>query len=96
MKRLIAAGLITAALVVPPAASAFAASNPSGTGQPNQSCQAQPSSPGSASTAPGSAFNTSGTAQFVYANPGSKGGTSSGNSHVVAQYDVACYQVSQH
>jgi hypothetical protein len=30
MKRLIAAGLITAALVVPPAASAFAAPNPSG------------------------------------------------------------------
>jgi hypothetical protein len=94
MKRLIAAGLITAALVVPPAASAFAASTGTA-GQPNQSCQAQPLSPGSANTAPGSAFNTSGTAQFVYANPGSTGGTSSSNSHVVAQYDVACFQVSQ-
>jgi len=30
----------------------------------------------------------------VYANPTSQGGTSSGNTHVVSQYDVACYQQS--
>jgi hypothetical protein len=98
MKRLIAAGLITAALVVPPAASAFAASNPSGTGQPSQTCLSStaPSEPGNAGSASGSAFNENGgTAGSVYANPGSQGGTSSGNSHVVAQYDVACFQVSQ-
>ena len=42
----------------------------------------------------GSAFNENGVAGTVYANPTSQGGTSSGNSHVVSQYDVACYQQS--
>ncbi len=68
--------------------------NPSGTGQPSQSCQSQPSSPGSASSAPGSAFNE---------NPGGTAGTkyagnqpqNSKNPNSVAQYDVACYQVSK-
>ena len=50
--------------------------------------------PGRSATAPGSAINPNGTAQAVYANPTSQGGTSSGNTHVVSQYDVACYQQS--
>jgi len=50
--------------------------------------------PGKAASAPGSAFNDTrpGTASTRYANPTSQGGISSGNSHVVAQYDVACFQ----
>lgn len=80
---------------------AVAAGNPSGTGQPSQTCLSTtaPTEPGQASTAPGSAFNENpgGTAGAVYANPGSQGGMSSGgNTHVVSQYDVACFQVSQH
>jgi hypothetical protein len=31
----------------------------------------------------------------VYANPDSKGGLSSGNSHVVSQYYVAAFEFSQ-
>ena len=96
MKRLIAAGLITAALVVPPAASALAAGNPSGTGQPSQTCLSSkaPNEPGNASTAPGSAFNENGgTAGSVYAGQQPQ---NSKNSNSVSQYDVACYQVSQH
>jgi hypothetical protein len=66
------------------------------TGQPSQSCQntTPPAFPGNTANAPGSAFN--GTAGNVYANPDSQGGLSSGNSHVVAQYDVACFQQTQH
>jgi hypothetical protein len=66
------------------------------TGQPSQSCQntAPPASPGNTGTAPGSAFN--GSAGSVYANPDSQGGAASGNSHVVAQYDVACFQQTHH
>ena len=66
------------------------------TGQPSQSCGATtpPAFPGNTGSAPGSAFN--GTAGNVYANPTSQGGLSSGNSHVVAQYDVACFQQTQH
>jgi len=60
---------------------AFAAANPSGTGQPSQSCEEQPLGP------PG--FDTSGFAhaQTVYANVD--------GTHRVSQYDVACYQLSQ-
>ena len=63
--------------------------SPTGTGQPTQDCaDSQPGPPG---------FNSPGfaTAEGVYANPGSQGGTASGNGHVVSQYDVACYHVSQ-
>ena len=66
------------------------------TGQPSQSCQntMPPAFPGNTGTAPGSAFN--GTAGSVYANPTSQGGVSSGNPQVVSQYDVACFQQTQH
>ena len=61
---------------------ALAAVNPAGTGQPGQSCEQQPSHP------PG--FDSAGFhhAQTVYANVD--------GTHMVSQYDVACYQVSQH
>src|SRR5438477_11493110 len=62
------------------------------TGQPNQSCEVTMVTPGNAVSARGSAFNPKGVAGAVYANPTSRGGISSGNSHVVAQYDVACFQ----
>lgn len=97
MKRLIAVALVTGSLAFPSAA-AFAANphTPGTTGQPSQSCQATTPAafPGHTSTSPGSAFN--GSAGTVYANPTSQGGISSGlNSHVAAQYDVACFQQTQ-
>ena len=97
MNRLIAVSVIVAALAVP-AVPVFAAAT--GTiGQPDQSCLSStaPNEPGNAASARGSAFNENGgIAGSVYANPTSQGGTSSGNTHVVAQYDVACFQVSPH
>jgi hypothetical protein len=59
-------------------------------GQPNVSC-------GDVSASP-NGFLTAGFlhAALVYANPGSTGGVASGNTHVVAQYDVACIQLSRH
>jgi hypothetical protein len=80
-----------------------AAANPPGTGQPSQSCLSDtaPSEPGNAASAPGSAFNEpsdtslGGVAGGVYAGNGVSAGTAnSGNA--VSQYDVACFQVSQH
>jgi len=61
-------------------------------GQPNQSCEDSMVQPGKALTSPGSAFNENSPASAHYANPTTQGGLSSGNSHVVAQYDVACFQ----
>jgi hypothetical protein len=70
---------------------AFAGSgNPNGTGQPSTSCD------NTGAIMP-HGFTTAGFANAAlrYANPDSQGGTSSGNSHVVAQYDVACYHLGQ-
>ena len=62
---------------------------PSHTGQPNQSCGSAtaPETPGHAATAPGSAFNPSGTAGSVYAGQQPQ---NSRNTASVAQYDAAC------
>jgi hypothetical protein len=79
-------GVRSNTLVVPDAISA--ASNPSGTGQPTASCQAEPKQP--------NGFGTGGFANAEAKYAGSDGTPSlaNGNSHAVSQYDVACYQVS--
>ena len=80
------------------AAASVAAGNPSGTGQPSQTClsTSAPNEPGNAANAPGSAFNENGgIAGGVYAGNGENTETPA-NGHAVSQYDVACYQVSQH
>ena len=63
------------------------------TGQPTCSCQATPSTPGSAANAPGSAFNTGGIAGTKYAGTQIQ---NSNNPKSVSQYDAACFQQSQH
>ena len=91
--------LVTLATILIVAASiagtAFAADphTAGSTGQPNQSCEAEPSTPGNAANAPGSAFNPDGVAGTHYAGQQPQ---NSKNPKSVAQYDVACFQVSQH
>ena len=65
-----------------------AARNPSGTGQPSQSCQAETAAP--------NGFGTVGFmhATTVYAGSPGTPSLANGNSHAVSQYDVACYQLS--
>jgi len=62
-------------------------------GQPNQSCQAQPNTPGQAGSAtnPGSPF-AGGVSDGKYAGSQPQ---NSNNPNSVSQYDVACFQVSQ-
>jgi hypothetical protein len=74
-----------------PLSTVFAAS-PGTMGQPNQSCEEQPSTPGHAANAPGSAFNSDRKAPTVYAGTQPQ---NSNNPKSVSQYDVACFQVSQ-
>ena len=93
VKRSLISLAAAGALALAGATAVFADTNQSGTGQPNQSCQAQPSTPGNSASAPGSAFNPNGQAGTVYAGQQPQ---NSRNSHSVAQYDVACFQVSQH
>ena len=94
MKPILITTLAGGALCCVLGSTAFAGDPHSGgtKGQPNQSCEVTMVTPGKAATARGSAFNPNGVAGAVYANPTSRGGISSGNTHVVAQYDVACFQ----
>jgi hypothetical protein len=93
IKKFVLGLTVSSALLMSGATAGFAAANPSGTGQPNQSCQAQPSSPGNAANTSGAAFNPTGTAATHYAGQQPQ---NSQNPRSVSQYDVACYQVSQH
>ncbi len=92
LPKIVAVAVLVTVLVVVPLTAVFADST-GNTGQPNQSCQAQPMTPGNAAAAPGSAFNTSGKAGTVYAGTQPQ---NSGNPMAVSQYDVACFQVSSH
>jgi hypothetical protein len=93
MKRsIILPALVTAFVALSPAGVALAdnphsPANP--TGQPSQTEDPTTSPPGHSS-------GGFAKAELVYANPGSQGGTSSGNLHVVSQYDVAGFQWAQH
>ena len=92
MVRRIALGVILGSFVsVASVGVATAATNPSGTGQPDQSCQAEPTGPaGILSTTNG--FAT--VAVNVYAGSPGTPSLANGNSAAVSQYDVACFQVS--
>jgi hypothetical protein len=58
------------------------------TGQPGQSCEDDPFTPGESTNAPGSAFNPDGVSGSVYA--GEQPGINDKNDHSVSQYDTAC------
>ena len=94
MRRVVMVILASATLALGGATAAFA-SNPNGTGQPSQSCGSStaPNTPGQSANAPGSAFNPGGQAGSVYAGQQAQ---NSNNPHSVSQYDVACYQTSNH
>ncbi|MGW2633917.1 hypothetical protein ACWC2K_31965 [Streptomyces chattanoogensis] len=75
------------------AGAAGIAAVPAFAGQPDQSCEDQPTRPGQSQSAPGSAFNPDGIAGTHYAGEQPQNST---NPHSVSQYDVACFQVSTH
>ena len=86
---------LTLAIAVSFAAALFgagpaSATNPPGTGQPGQSCQAlEPNTPGLSSMSPGSPFNEPGINS-------TNGGTGGLHYSANSQYDVACFQLSTH
>ena len=90
LKRFAISGALAAALAITGATTSLAASNPSGTGQPNQSCGSA-----TASVEP-NGFSTTGFAhaETQYAGSGMSLDHAQ-SSHAVSQYDVACFQVTQ-
>ena len=89
---LLAAIILLSLAVLIPHSFVFAA-NPPGTGQPGQDCESIGVTPGQAMSATGSAFNPNGVAPSHYAGQQPQ---NSNNPMSVSQYDVACFQVSQH
>ena len=82
------------AVVLSTAITGTAFASPTGhAGQPNQSCEDEPTRPGHASAARGSAFNPDGVAGTHYAGEQDQ---NDNNPKSVSQYDVACFQVSSH
>jgi hypothetical protein len=67
---------------------------PGQTGQPNQSCQSFSAStrPGNSGSSPGAPFNEPG----INSTNGGTGGNAYNNAGAPSQYDVACFQASQH
>ena len=85
--------LVIALMLMVPLSTVFAASS-TGPGQPNQSCEDPGSlTPGNSASGPGSAFNPDGVSGTMYAGEQTQ---NSVNPHSVSQYDVACFQVTQH
>ena len=97
MKRLVAALIVAGALATSGGTMALANPNPSGTGQPNTSCETFTTRPGAAMSASGSAFNPAGTAGAHYAgNDGTASLLHANSANAVSQYDVACFQQTTH
>jgi hypothetical protein len=94
MRKYVMAGLLAIVLSIF-GATVSAAPNPSGTGPPNQSCQDLEASsgggitPGNSANSPGSPFNEPGINS-------PNGGTGGQHYSPKSQYDVSCYQHSQH
>jgi hypothetical protein len=66
-------------------------------GAPKTTCQTFIVTPGSAGSAPGSPFNTNGTAGGVYAgNPATASLANANSTAAVSQYDIACFQQTTH
>ena len=94
--RVLAVTGLSLAFVVP-ATAANAAANPSGTGQPSASCQDFQATPTSPLLVNG--FNTAGFTHAGTVYAGSDGTASLAHAQsdkAVSQYDVACFQLSQH
>jgi len=86
----IASGLLLAAAMT---AGPVAAGNPSGSGQPGAECGAD------GATVEPNGFSTGGFANAEAHYAGSDGTASLAHArseHAVSQYDVACFQVTQH
>lgn len=85
-------GIGAATLAISMSATIALAANPASSGQPSAGCgDANATVMPNGFLRPGFAV-----AESHYANPDSTGGVHSSNTHVVSQYDVACYQLTQH
>jgi hypothetical protein len=103
LRRSLIAAVAVLGLSVGIAGTALATPSPTGSpGQPGSTggttCQVYPTTPGNSTSAGGSVFNFSPTATAGMHYAGNTGTHSliSNNPKAVSQYDIACFQASQH
>ena len=93
MRRSVVVALIIAFFSLGLASPALADNPPGPPAPPNQSCQDLGlTTPGNSANSPGSPFNEPGSG----GNPNNPGGIGGQNYSPTSQYDVACFQQSQH
>jgi hypothetical protein len=96
MRRSLLVALITAGFTIGLASPALADNphQPGTTGPPNQSCQSFAANvrPGNSGSSPGAPFNEPG----INSLNGGTGGNAYNAAGAPSQYDVACFQASQH
>jgi hypothetical protein len=99
MKTVLIGAVAGLMMAVGIAGTALADPSPNGPGQPGApatTCQQFTTMPGNASNA-NSPFNPNGNAGANYAgNPGTASLLHSNSTHAVSQYDIACFQQTQH
>jgi hypothetical protein len=103
MRGIVIAGVVAGVVLnLATVGAVFATPSPNGPGQPGApgtTCGNANTSmtPGNAASAAGSPFNPNGNAGQHYAgNPGTASAAHSNSTHAVSQYDIACFQVSNH
>jgi hypothetical protein len=103
MRHIVIAGIAAfVALNLVTAGAAVASPSPNGPGQPGApgtTCGNANTmlTPGNSANANGAPFNPNGVAGQNYAgNPGTASAAHSNSVHAVSQYDIACFQVSNH
>ncbi len=102
MKQLFIAAMVAGGITIGAGTVVLATTSPNGPGQPGApgtTCGSAnaTATPGASGGAPGSPFNPNGTSGGVYAgNPGTASSAVAGSTHAVSQYDIACFQVSNH
>src|SRR5207249_10404392 len=95
-KLLLCVALVSVAFLLVGTTARAADPHSGSTGQPGQTCQDLGNpipSPGNSANAPGSPFNANGVSGGVYAGTQTQ---NSNNPNSVSQYDVACFQQTQH
>src|SRR5215467_6943998 len=99
MNRLVAVLAFGLTMTLTTAGAALASPSPNGPGQPgapNTTCATFTTTPGNSANA-NSPFNPDGNAGLHYAgNPGTASLAHSNSPHAVSQYDIACFQQTQH
>ena len=104
MKSRLILVLVVGLFAVGMVGAAFADPSPNGPGQPGAIAPGQPGYPGTTCGSPGAensppGFNTAGFANAGAHYAGSPGTPSlehANSPHAISQYDIACFQVTQH